>query len=104
MCAWAGPPWQARRFPWLASCACASRSLRFGTQGQCKATGARRLAGCAQEYNDRLFTGLLVLSLAAVVLFRFAFKIQLLEAAGWVAFVFLEVTLSLVCYVSCCHI
>ncbi|PNH07580.1 hypothetical protein TSOC_005957 [Tetrabaena socialis] len=41
---------------------------------------ARRAFG--HDYNDRLFTGLLVAALAAVVLFRFVIKVQLLEGAA----------------------
>ncbi len=42
-------------------------------------------------YNDRLYMGLLIASLAVVVVFRFIIKFQLAEAAGWVSFVVLEV-------------
>ncbi|WIA19894.1 hypothetical protein OEZ85_005794 [Tetradesmus obliquus] len=43
-----------------------------------------------KDYNDRLFTGLLVAAVAAIVIFRFVIKVALLEAAGWLAVVFLE--------------
>lgn len=45
----------------------------------------------AKDYNDRLFTGLLICSVAAIVIFRFVVKVALLEAVGWVSVVFLEV-------------
>eukprot|EP00878_Enallax_costatus_P036433 GHUV01040915.1.p1 GENE.GHUV01040915.1~~GHUV01040915.1.p1 ORF type:complete len:206 (+),score=52.28 GHUV01040915.1:343-960(+) len=43
-----------------------------------------------KDYNDRLFTGLLICSVAAIVIFRFVVKVALLEAVGWVSVVFLE--------------
>ncbi|KAF6248953.1 guanylate-binding protein [Scenedesmus sp. NREL 46B-D3] len=43
-----------------------------------------------KDYNDRLFTGLLVAAVADIVIFRFVIKAALLEAAGWLAVVFLE--------------
>lgn len=43
-----------------------------------------------KDYNDRLFTGLLVCSVAAIVVFRFVVKVAVLEAVGWVSVVFLE--------------
>lgn len=45
----------------------------------------------AKDYNDRLFTGLLLTAVAAIVLFRFVVKAAILEALGWVAVIFLEV-------------
>lgn len=45
----------------------------------------------AKDYNDRLFTGLLLSAVAAIVLFRFVVKVALLEAVSWVAVLFLEV-------------
>ncbi|GIM13741.1 hypothetical protein Vretimale_16806, partial [Volvox reticuliferus] len=50
---------------------------------------ARKAFG--KDYNDRLFTGLLVTSLAAAVVFRFFVRVQLLEMAAWAAFLFLEI-------------
>lgn len=44
-----------------------------------------------KDYNDKLFTGLLVLSLGAVVLFRFLVRVHVLEAVGWAGFIFLEI-------------
>jgi hypothetical protein len=66
--------------------------------GPAKAAAAERLtlawrrarAAFARDYNDRLFTGLIGASLAAVVLFRFVVRVRLAEAAGWAAFLFLE--------------
>ncbi|KAG2485718.1 hypothetical protein HYH03_015602 [Edaphochlamys debaryana] len=51
---------------------------------------ARASKAFGKDYNDRLFTGLLVASLAAAVLFRFVIRIQLLEIGAWAAFLFLE--------------
>jgi hypothetical protein len=45
----------------------------------------------SKDYNDRLFTGLLLCAVAAIVVFRFVVKVAVLEAAGWLAVVFLEV-------------
>lgn len=45
----------------------------------------------ARDYNDRLFTGLLLAGVGSIVLFRFIIRIGPLEAAGWVSVVFLEV-------------
>lgn len=45
----------------------------------------------AKDYNDRLLTGLLLSAVGAIVVFRFLIKIAILEAASWVAVLFLEV-------------
>jgi hypothetical protein len=45
----------------------------------------------SRDYNDRLFTGLLLAGVACIVLFRFLIIVPALEALGWVAVVFLEV-------------
>lgn len=45
----------------------------------------------ATDYNDRLFTGLLLSAVGAIVLFRFVIKVALLEAVSWAAVIFLEV-------------
>lgn len=50
-----------------------------------------------QSYNDRLFGGLVVASLAAIVVFRFVLKVGALETAAWVAFAFLQVCLLSLC-------
>ena len=59
-----------------------------------------------QSYNDRLFGGLVVASLAAIVVFRFVLKVGALETAAWVAFAFLQVCLpSMRCaYLVCMHV
>ncbi|GBF99137.1 hypothetical protein Rsub_12029 [Raphidocelis subcapitata] len=49
---------------------------------------ARRQFG--SDYNGRLLTGLLALSVGAIVVFRFVLRARLLEAAGWLALAFLE--------------
>lgn len=53
-------------------------------------TYKRAQAQFERDYNDRLYTGLLVLSLGFVVVFRFVMKLQLLELIGWAAFLFLQ--------------
>ena len=57
-----------------------------------------------QSYNDRLFGGLVVASLAAIVVFRFVLKVGALETAAWVAFAFLQVSLLSVvlCMLNVC--
>ena len=45
-----------------------------------------------RDYNDRLFNGLVIVSLAQILLFRFVIRISLLETLGWLAFAFLQVT------------
>lgn len=42
------------------------------------------------DYNDHLYTGLVILSLVDIVVFRFLFKVQLAEGTGWFLFLFLE--------------
>jgi hypothetical protein len=42
------------------------------------------------DYNGRLLTGLLVIAVAAIVVFRFLVRARLLEFGGWVALAFLE--------------
>ena len=44
-----------------------------------------------RDYNDRLFNGLVIASLAVILLFRFVIRVSLLETLGWVAFAFLQV-------------
>ncbi|GIL50375.1 hypothetical protein Vafri_6610 [Volvox africanus] len=53
--------------------------------------GTRARKAFGKDYNDRLFTGLLVTALAAAVVFRFFLRSQLLEMASWAAFLFLEI-------------
>lgn len=43
-----------------------------------------------EDYNGRLLTGLLLMAAGAIVVFRFVFRVRLLEFAGWMAVVFLE--------------
>eukprot|EP00887_Chlorella_sp_A99_P007143 scaffold2.g7143.t1 len=45
----------------------------------------------ALAYNERLLNGLMLLSLACIVAFRFVVRVQLGESLGWVAFIFLQV-------------
>jgi hypothetical protein len=44
-----------------------------------------------RDYNDRLLTGLLLVCVAVIVVFRFVLRVAVLEAVGWVCLVFLEV-------------
>jgi hypothetical protein len=50
---------------------------------------ARRQFGA--DYNGRLLSGLLMLAIAVIVVFRFLMPSRLLELVGWVAVIFLEV-------------
>lgn len=67
--------------------------------GPAKATSQERLdlawrrarAQFSHEYNEKLFNGLLVVSLIIVVVFRFVVKWRVVEACGWGSFVFLMV-------------
>ncbi|MEW5300408.1 MAG: hypothetical protein WDW36_003340 [Sanguina aurantia] len=52
---------------------------------------ARAKGSFAQEYNGRLYTGLIGASIVGILLFRFALKIQVLEAGCWLSFAFLQV-------------
>ncbi len=52
---------------------------------------ARELEHFQRDYNDKLYNGLVIASLADILLFRFVFKISLLETLGWLLFVFLQV-------------
>jgi hypothetical protein len=51
---------------------------------------ARERARFERDYNERLLTGLVFAALAAVLLFRFALRWPLAEAAAWLAFAFLQ--------------
>jgi hypothetical protein len=44
-----------------------------------------------RDYNDRIFNGLVIASLADILLFRFLVRVSILETLGWVAFAFLQV-------------
>lgn len=66
--------------------------------GPAKAQAAQRLERAAQraraafrrDYNNKLYTGMVVLCLAAAVVFRFVLRSRLLELAGWLGFAFLQ--------------
>ena len=68
--------------------------------GPSRATYAARLSRSAarertaflQSYNARLLNGLLVASIAGIVIFRFLVRVGLLELASWGLFVILEVS------------
>ncbi|CAL8460728.1 g259 [Coccomyxa elongata] len=51
----------------------------------------RESARFVHDYNDRIFNGLVIASLADILVFRFLVRISLLETVGWVAFAFLQV-------------
>ncbi|KAL4442076.1 hypothetical protein ABPG77_011337 [Micractinium sp. CCAP 211/92] len=51
----------------------------------------RESARFERDYNDRLLGGMVMLSLVAILIFRFVVRVQLGETAGWVTFVFLQV-------------
>jgi hypothetical protein len=43
-----------------------------------------------RDYNERLYNGLVLMAVAAIVIFRFAVKWSLGESLGWLAFLFLQ--------------
>lgn len=51
----------------------------------------RESARFFKEYNERLMSGLVIASIACIIVFRFVIKITLAESVGWLAFVFLQV-------------
>lgn len=53
-------------------------------------TWERERARFLADYNDRLLNGLTMLSIAAILAFRFVIKLQLGETIGWAAFLFLQ--------------
>lgn len=55
-------------------------------------TAARERSAFLQSYNARLLNGLLVASVAGIVVFRFLLKAGLLELLSWGLFVMLEVS------------
>lgn len=57
---------------WIASSPCCTQPSSTCHEARLPAP----LPACLQDYNDRLFTGLLILSLAVVVVFRFLLKVQ----------------------------
>ena len=46
-----------------------------------------------QDYNDKLFNGLILVLLVDIVVSRFLLKSNLLESIGWILFIFLQVRL-----------
>lgn len=94
---------QAMRLPSLRKFESSHRRCERRFTEQCKGPGrkenAERLAKAwaraskqfARDYNNNLYTGLLVLSLCGIVIFRFVWRVQIIEAACWVGFLFLEV-------------
>ncbi|CAD7701518.1 unnamed protein product [Ostreobium quekettii] len=55
-----------------------------------QAAWKRELGRFEKDYNDRLYLGMVIVSLAGIVAFRFIFKVQAMEGVCWVLFVFLE--------------
>jgi len=45
----------------------------------------------SKDYNERLYNGLVLASIALIVVFRFVVKVSLGETVGWIAFLFLQV-------------
>ena len=54
---------------------------------------SREKARFQREYNDRLFNGLVMVSLAVALISRFVLKRLVLEVVSWGSFIFLEVRL-----------
>ena len=51
----------------------------------------REEARFRHDYNDKLLSGLIFITLADILLFRFIIRVSLMESVGWVGFVFLQV-------------
>lgn len=51
----------------------------------------RENARFVHDYNDKLYNGLVILSVAAIVIFRFVIRWSLGETGGWIGFVFLQI-------------
>lgn len=51
----------------------------------------RELARFNKEFNDKLLNGVVIISIALVVIFRFIIKWGLGETLGWIIFIFLQV-------------
>ena len=51
----------------------------------------REVARFDKEFNDRLLNGVVFLTIAWVVVFRFIVRVAVAETIGWIAFVFLQV-------------
>ena len=47
-----------------------------------------------QDYNDKLFNGLILVLFVDIVVSRFLLKSNLLESIGWILFIFLQVLLT----------
>ena len=67
---------------------------RPGQEERLERAHKRESARFVRDYNDRLFQGLVIVSLAFILLFRFVIKSSLLETLGWLAFAFLQVGTS----------
>jgi hypothetical protein len=61
----------------------------------------REKARFQREYNDRLYSGLVVLTLTMAVLCRFILKRMVLEFVCWASFLFLEVQLPVFHQLTC---
>ncbi len=61
----------------------------------------RESARFVHDYNDRIFNGLVIASLADILVFRFLVRISLLETVGWVAFAFLQARTRLYAFTGC---
>jgi hypothetical protein len=46
-----------------------------------------------QDYNDKLFNGLVMVMLVDILIFRFIIKLGVMETLGWLGFIFLQVGL-----------
>ncbi|CAK0744999.1 hypothetical protein CVIRNUC_001589 [Coccomyxa viridis] len=64
---------------------------RAGQQERMGRAERRERSRFVHDYNDRLFNGLVIASLAEILLFRFVIRSSLLETLGWLAFAFLQV-------------
>lgn len=64
---------------------------RASAEGRLAHAHERERARFQQDYNNRLYNGLVGLALAAAVLCRFIFKAAVPELIGWGVFIFLEV-------------
>lgn len=51
----------------------------------------RENARFVHDYNDKLYNGLVILSVAVIVIFRFIVRWSLAETGGWIAFIFLQI-------------
>ena len=70
---------------------CVSGRRGAGQEERLGRAEKRERSRFVRDYNDRLFNGLVIASLAVILLFRFVIRISLLETLGWVAFAFLQV-------------